>query len=187
MDDPKFINDGTSRFDVAQGSLGDCWFLASIATLSMCDALLYRVVPQDQSFDKKEYAGIFHFRFWNYGQWLDVVIDDRLPTRDGQLISLHSRDRQEFWSALLEKAYAKLNGSYDALDGGWESEALEDMTGGLAETDEVAKYGENEEKKKELLDFITLALTMNSLIGVAILTGQEDGQEKGLVPVRVGY
>uniref|UniRef100_A0A8C1G7X8 Zgc:136872 n=1 Tax=Cyprinus carpio TaxID=7962 RepID=A0A8C1G7X8_CYPCA len=126
---PVYIVQGASRFDFIQGRLGNCWFLASVGALTFQEQIMKHIIHDEQNFSV-DYAGIFHFKFWRFGSWVDVVIDDKLPTVDGRLVFVQSKTPNEFWPALLEKAYAKVCGSYADMDAGSISEALMDFTGG---------------------------------------------------------
>ncbi|XP_053187049.1 calpain-2 catalytic subunit-like [Scomber japonicus] len=136
-EDPSFSLKGASRFDFGQGSVGNCWFLAAISALTFQKGLMAQVVPMDQSF--RNYSGIFHFRFWRFGKWVDVVIDDHLPTLNGQLLSVRSKGGNEFWAPLLEKAYAKVCGTYADMNAGLPSEACKDFCGGVHMTFELSQ------------------------------------------------
>ncbi|XP_076017093.1 calpain-1 catalytic subunit-like [Genypterus blacodes] len=127
---PSLIVNAISRFDFGQGKIGNCWFLAAVGSLAFQNNILKQVIPPGQIFNE-EYCGLFHFRFWRFGRWVDVVIDDKLPTIDGRLIFVHSTTPNEFWPALLEKAYAKVCGSYAGMNAGTPAEALMDFTGGV--------------------------------------------------------
>uniref|UniRef100_A0A914YAS3 Calpain catalytic domain-containing protein n=1 Tax=Panagrolaimus superbus TaxID=310955 RepID=A0A914YAS3_9BILA len=97
---------------------------------------------------------------------------DRLPTLEGKLMYLSSSDNTEFWGAVLEKAYAKLYGSYEALEGGWISEALGDMTGGLTEIIDIKSPSQN------LLRIIFRGIKLGSLFGCSIIkkSSEAEGQ-----------
>jgi calpain, invertebrate len=69
----QFVINGFSRMDITQGCLGDCYFIAACIGLVQSEKLFSRVVPKDQNFDKN-YTGMFHFRFYEYGEWVDVVV-----------------------------------------------------------------------------------------------------------------
>uniref|UniRef100_F6VYQ3 Calpain catalytic domain-containing protein n=1 Tax=Monodelphis domestica TaxID=13616 RepID=F6VYQ3_MONDO len=158
-DNPVFYSAMAERLCLCQGILGNCWFLAALEALTFQWDILSWVVPVNQSFTRK-YAGIFFFQFWHFGEWVPVVIDDRLPVNEaGQLVFVSSTCKNLFWGALLEKAYAKLSGSYEDLQIGHISEAFVDFTGGVTATIELANAPQN------LWELLTRATCKRSLIG----------------------
>ncbi|CAH1777842.1 unnamed protein product [Owenia fusiformis] len=171
-DDPQLIVGEASRFDINQGVLGDCWLLAAVASLATNEKLLFRVVPQDQSFSE-DYAGIFRFQFWQYGRWVEVIIDDRLPTYNDKLIYMHSEERNEFWTPLLEKAYAKLNGCYESLSGGLTCEAMTDFTGGVVELVDMAN-----DCPDNLFKVMLRAYEKGSIMGCSINANPDEMEAK---------
>ncbi|KAK1785126.1 hypothetical protein P4O66_018540 [Electrophorus voltai] len=157
-----FVEGTTGTTDICQGQLGNCWLLAALSCLTMHPTLFEKVVPAGQTLDVS-YVGIFRFRFWQYGEWVEVVVDDRLPVRGGRLLFSYSRTNNEFWSALVEKAYAKLIGSYGSLKGGNISEGMEDFTGGIAYTRPVSSR-----TPPVLWRTLTAALSRGSLLSCFI-------------------
>ncbi|KAL2725519.1 calpain-C isoform X1 [Vespula squamosa] len=113
---PIFVSDAPAQFDVIPGKMGDKWLVSCLGVLHLSKGLFYRVVPADQDFGNNgeppgspsaEYAGVFRFRLWWCGAWVEVLVDDRLPAVHGRLAFVQSRHSDQFWPALLEKAYAK--------------------------------------------------------------------------------
>lgn len=125
-----FVND-FENFDIIPGKMGDRWLVSCLGVLHSLRNLFYRVVPADQNLDKAN--GVFRFRLWWCGEWVEVLVDDRLPTINGRLAFLQPQDSKCYWAALLEKAIAKLHGSYEALKYGTRSDGLSDLLGGVVE------------------------------------------------------
>ncbi|PVD30370.1 hypothetical protein C0Q70_09635 [Pomacea canaliculata] len=133
---PKLFTEGTTRFDIGQGSAGTCWFLSTVASLASEASLLKQVIPEDAyKIGTSAYDGMFHARFWHFGKWEDVYIDDYLPIINGiKPWGAHSAsDEDEMWVALLEKAFARYHGSYNAIYGGQPGDAYVALTGGTGE------------------------------------------------------
>ncbi|XP_063169492.1 calpain-6 [Candoia aspera] len=191
-EDPHLTVHGISSHDLHQGRLGNCWFVAACSCLALRKNLWQKVFPniKEQDWDQKrpdKHAGIFHFRFWCFGEWIDVVIDDRLPTVDNKLIYCSSKDPNEFWSALLEKAYAKMAGSYEALDGGSTAEAIVDFTGAVAESINLAdgNYDHSIIEQVKLFEVLLKVHKRGGLISCYIMPSSshdfEVQTDKGLV------
>ena len=63
------------------------------------------------------------------GVWQELTIDDYMPCQlDGSPLFTRTHGN-ELWVQLLEKAYAKLHGSFMNISLGHPNEALQDFTG----------------------------------------------------------
>jgi len=125
-DEVVLFNDGCHPNDIHQGELGDCWFLSAIACLSAREDKVKALFTYSDPA-----KGLYIVRFYKNGVFQDVTIDDFFPTKYHQCAFASSGKRGEVWVQVLEKAYAKLHGSFDAIEGGFVNDALVDMTGGI--------------------------------------------------------
>jgi Ca2+-binding EF-hand superfamily protein len=123
---------------VSQGELGDCYFLTSLSLLATRPGLIQKLILTN----RYSAEGVHKFRFCKDGVWVVVTIDDRLPINQYGLIQNAQpvKDDEEyegknvFWVSLLEKAWAKLFGSFEVIEAGLIGETLSDLTGAPSET-----------------------------------------------------
>ncbi|KVH90878.1 Concanavalin A-like lectin/glucanase superfamily [Cynara cardunculus var. scolymus] len=126
---PCLFSGDANPSDVCQGRLGDCWFLSAVAVLTEVSRISEVIITPEYNEE-----GIYTVRFCIQGEWVPVVVDDWIPCESpGKPAFATSKKGNELWVSLLEKAYAKLHGSYEALEGGLVQDALVDLTGGAGE------------------------------------------------------
>lgn len=111
--------------DIKQGKLGDCWFMCALASLAERPELVERLfITKDKSPE-----GFYQVKFCKSGEWVRVTVDDYFPCFPQDTPIFSRSHGNELWVLLLEKAYAKLHGSYALLRGGWAAEGMMDLTG----------------------------------------------------------
>jgi len=105
---PYFIKSEKSKFSAKHSIYDNPWLIAGFTCLLSNEKLFEFVVPKDNNCSGQNYRGLNRFRFWQFGRWIEVVIDDRLPVKkDGNILGIQTLNEDEFWVQLMEKAYAK--------------------------------------------------------------------------------
>jgi calpain-15 len=111
--------------DIKQGMLGDCWLMCALSSLAEREELVRRLFITKEANEQ----GIYRVRICKDGEWITVTIDDYFPCSPQGLPIFSRSHGNELWVLLLEKAFAKVNGSYMLLRGGWAYEGMSDLTG----------------------------------------------------------
>ena len=106
-------------------------FVGALAAVGIRQDLILELIISDDHAAQ----GAYTFQFYKHGTWHQVVVDNYLPCleepQDQRLAFTCSSTAGELWPSLLEKAYAKLHGSFYALEGGPIEDILVDLTGGI--------------------------------------------------------
>lgn len=124
--------------DVRQGGLGNCWLVCALSVLAdVSPQSLRRCFRHSPGFNP---AGAYRVRLNLSGAWHVVTIDDMLPTTALDTAAYLKPARRSLWAPLIEKAAAKLHGSYAALQGGSFAEAFGMVTGYPVRRVSLEKY-----------------------------------------------
>ena len=136
---------------IRQGAVGNCWFLSALAVVAEKEYLLRRIVPHT----RLNQRGVYQINLCLDGKWTPIIVDSHFPVvfkpvgslskqalrgavaTEQQTLALPAfcaAPERQLWAALVEKAYAKVHGSYAQLSGGWHTEAWGDLTGAPTET-----------------------------------------------------
>lgn len=135
--------------NIVQGALGTCYFLCALSSLAERPAFIQRLLDNDQINPKGAHAVWLNLN----GSWKQIVVDDHFPIKkDDSEFALGSAREPDRWVNFIEKAYAKAFGSYQIIDGGFEVEALRDLTGAPYEIIEGEDIQRVDAVWKKLLD-----------------------------------
>lgn len=170
--------------DVSQGKLGDCYLMAALAAIARSSPdTLRKMITSNKD-------GTYTVHFHEGG---DVVVDDQFAKKDGEISFAGAGDGEaeseqgvELWVMLIEKAWAKQKGGYEAIRGRnirmSSEDAMQAMTG--KDTSELDPATDSEE-------FVLKALTeaqekgWPATLGVRNITDVEETKackKTGLVP-----
>lgn len=131
LDHVLFEQDGSETAihpnDVAQGALGDCWFIAPMMALAQQNpGLIERAIRPNPN-------GSFTVTLYQDGQPVQYVVTPDMvigPDGSSAFVDDPRRGEQtELWPLVLEKAMAMHAGSYADIEGDWPDRALGALTG----------------------------------------------------------
>ncbi len=131
VEKPRLGTRATNYKDVLQGRLDNCAFVSACSSIANCPELMNQVdfrifffvlisksfwfganffvqiFEDDIKLNDETYRGFVTLNLWLNNKWTKLIIDDRLPTLNNELVFAKCKNKNHFWVPLLEKAFAK--------------------------------------------------------------------------------
>ena len=150
-----FNSDTVSYKEPNQGGLGTCYFISSIAGASEWPDYITDMFVMGTGSDSKD-AGIIGVKFFIRGKPWVVTIDDKLPFQEqfGTKYLVYAQPSEDqshaMWAPILEKAWSKVKGDFEAAEGGFNPNGLKSLVGVPVFPYNIADVGTNNGVSKEL-------------------------------------
>ena len=124
--EPHLFEGELSTKNITLGKIGSSYFFSSISAIADYPGLISKIfITKDYNPD-----GFYSLILFLDGEYQIVFIDDYLPCLKGTNIPYFSKSNNfELWPLLLEKAWAKVNGSYVNSLSGWPNDVFRTFTG----------------------------------------------------------
>ena len=118
---PKLLEYVTPH-QIAQTNFGDCYFVSTIGALAENQS---RIKFLFGSLDINS-AGLYMVRVNIKGVQKEILVDDYFPVyaHNSQFVYAKPIEDEDIWLMLLEKVWAKINGSYSSIFAGYPHEVL---------------------------------------------------------------
>ena len=126
------FHEGIAVEDIVQGKICDCYFLSVLGSLCKFPELVEKLFY----FKEKTKEHIYGIYFYINGNKKLVLIDDYLPCVGigFKQFAMSKSEENEIWVALMEKAWAKVNGNYIRIGcGGTPNEVFDVLTEAYSE------------------------------------------------------
>ena len=166
---------GFGMDDAMQGQVGDCYFIAALASVAKTHPELLATAV------KTNRDGTYTVTFFEHKKDaakptpVTVTVDGSFANRHGRLEYAAARETKELWPMIFEKAYASWKGGFDAIEAGMSATALEALTGAKPDFFPVT----SESNKAELWKQLQQATAGNGC--VVALSKPWDPAESGVV------
>lgn len=141
---PQLYKDGVEAHDINQGGLGNCYFLAVLGAAAGGKGNGNMIKKRFMN-DELNEAGVVMVSMFVNGHEEWVIMDDYLPTINGKPCFVESKQEGEVWPCFLEKAWAKLMGSYARVESGKPVHAAQHLLGVSGRSYE---HDDNEDRQK---------------------------------------
>ena len=168
-----------SNNSIIQGSIGNCYFLSILSSLTKYPSILYQLFTSINI----SLNGYYEIKIKNNHKITTISLDDYFPYNTKTNAPLFCKPyKNEIWAMILEKGWAKIKGGYINIDNGSPYDALDSLllSSKIGEDIIYKSYFINDDVKYEIWENIVDKFENNKNVMMICLSKDKISNKKKL-------